>query len=191
METLGVWSRRLMSNYSVDKGSMYSTVKQALDEGYGVVILNPNAHWWVDGRAEVLLPARKEYQMVPHLESPEEHVDYVLRNLVQYNAVNYIQSDVEDKGKVGHRETVGCNCVNAGTQEYDVVVIEMMPTVFQFFNERKGRDNAFEKYKDLILPPNEYDPTTTVITFDEVTEDETHSAVEDDSRWHDSTPVHV
>ena len=32
---------------------MLSVVKQARSEGYGVLILNPNAHWFVDGKASV------------------------------------------------------------------------------------------------------------------------------------------
>ncbi|KAF9574243.1 hypothetical protein EC968_007167 [Mortierella alpina] len=160
LETLGIWSRRLMTNNSVDEGSMYFTVKQALKEGYGIVILNPNAHWWVEGRAT--------------------------------NAANYIQSEVEDKNKVGYRETIGCNCVNAGTHEYDYTIIEMMPTIFRFFNARKDRNNEFDKNKDVLLPPNEDDPTTVVITFDEAVEEETPSTVtEDDSGWHDTTPMKI
>jgi len=251
LETLGVWSRRLMTNNSVDEGSMYSTVKKALKEGYGVVVLNPNAHWWVDGRATVQVPTGRVFKTVPDLESPEMHVDYVLRNLVQasaskeiffiaqkygaqaliqalhtqfdafkdrvsavatiesshsidafsgsafrnwwkMNAVNYIQSEVEDKNKVVYRETIGCNCVNAGTHEYDYTIIEMMPSIFQFFKARKDRDNEFEKNKDVLLPPNEDDPTTVVITFDEAVEEESPStATEDDSGWHDTTPVKI
>ncbi|CAO3566183.1 unnamed protein product [Mortierella alpina] len=248
---LGVWSRRLMTNNSVDEGSMYSTVKKALKEGYGVVVLNPNAHWWVDGRATVQVPTRRGFKTVPDLESPEMHVDYVLRNLVQasaskeiffiaqkygaqaliqalhtqfdafkdrvsavatiesshsidafsgsafrnwwkMNAVNYIQSEVEDKNKVVYRETIGCNCVNAGTHEYDYTIIEMMPSIFQFFKARNDRDNEFERNKDVLLPPNEDDPTTVVITFDEAVEEESPStATEDDSGWHDTTPVKI
>ena len=47
------------------KGSMVDIVKQAREQGLGVVILNPNAHWWVDGQASVTIPFKKDYSMIP------------------------------------------------------------------------------------------------------------------------------
>lgn len=51
--SLGSWSRRLICNASVVVGSMKSTVKLAHEGGYGVLILNPNAHHWVNNEATV------------------------------------------------------------------------------------------------------------------------------------------
>ncbi|KAF9910628.1 hypothetical protein EC991_005934 [Linnemannia zychae] len=82
MEILGAWSRRLICNETVDIGSMLSVVRQARTEGYGVIILNPNAHWFVDGQPSVEIPTKVDVPMIPKLGSPEEHVDYVLSNLV-------------------------------------------------------------------------------------------------------------
>lgn len=51
--SLGAWSRRLICNASVIVGSMKYTVKLAHEGGYGVLILNPNAHHWVNNEATV------------------------------------------------------------------------------------------------------------------------------------------
>ncbi|KAF9363231.1 hypothetical protein BGX34_004579 [Mortierella sp. NVP85] len=205
-------------------GSMYAVLKQALQEGYGVMMLNPNAHWWVDGRDTVMVPTRRQFELIPSLGSPEEHLDYVLRNFVQgyaskeiyfiahkygthalaqalynqfdtfkdrvaaiavidgthaidsfpepvfqkwwsLNAAGYIQSEAEESGRVVYREHAGCNCVNAGAQEYDYTIVQEMPSIFRFFRSRKGRDNTFENYKDVVQPFHPDDPTTAMITY--------------------------
>ncbi|KAI1319171.1 hypothetical protein EDD11_004814 [Mortierella claussenii] len=174
----------------------------------------------------VPLSTRKEFIMIPDSTSPEEHVDYVLRNYVQnfasreihfvahkygahaliqalhaqfekfkdrvsaiavvdgthtiaaypepefrkwwfLNAAGYIQSDVDDRGKVIYREHAGCNCVKAGTTEYDFTIVDGMSDIFRFFNSRKDRDNTFDKRKDLLPPRDENDPTTAMIVKDE------------------------
>lgn len=81
------------------------------------------------------------------------------------NAAGFVQSEVEEKDKIVYREHAGCNCVNAGTQEYDFTLVEMMPHIFRFFHVRKGRDNTFERYRDVIPPSIPDDPTTAMIAF--------------------------
>ncbi|KAG0015849.1 hypothetical protein BGZ81_011499 [Podila clonocystis] len=83
LATLGAWSRRLICNASVTVGSMKSTVKLAHEGEYGVLILNPNAHHWVDNEATIHPPTQGEMEYVQGLHTPEEHVDYVLKNVVQ------------------------------------------------------------------------------------------------------------
>ncbi|KFH69088.1 hypothetical protein MVEG_05890 [Podila verticillata NRRL 6337] len=82
-ESLGSWSRRLICNASVVVGSMKSTVKLAHEGGYGVLILNPNAHHWVNNEATIHPPTQGEMEYVQGLHTPEEHVEYVLKNVVQ------------------------------------------------------------------------------------------------------------
>ncbi|KAF9086072.1 hypothetical protein BGX27_003274 [Mortierella sp. AM989] len=226
MEPLGAWSRRLLCNRNVELGSMFSVVKQAREKDFGIVIHNPNTHWWVNGRPSVMVPTTKDYGLIPHLNSPEEHVDYVLRNIVQnstsqeiffiahkygahalmqalhnqfdafknrvsgiavvdgthtidsfpepdfrkwwsLNAVGYAQSEEVDKDKIEYKQNAGCNCVNAGTQEVDFTLVSVMPDIFRFFNARRGRDNKFENYKDKLQSPNEDDPTTIMVVFED------------------------
>ncbi|KAF9086655.1 hypothetical protein BGX29_001293 [Mortierella sp. GBA35] len=237
MEILGSWSRRLLCNETVDVGSMLSTVKIARAKGYGVLMLNPNAHWFVNGRASVDIPLKSDVPMVPTLGSPEEHVEYVLRNLVapeiaskklyfvahkygahallhnlykhydtfkdrvggialiegvhsidtypdtlfqkwwSLNTVAYIQSEEAEKGQVEFRAHSGCNCYKTGTQQFDIAIMEGMPAIFEFFEVRKDRDNTFEMYKDLMLPRDERDPTTAIITFqDEAALDDSYAS---------------
>ncbi|KAF9185645.1 hypothetical protein BGZ51_002530 [Haplosporangium sp. Z 767] len=237
MELIGLWSRRILTKHNVEAGSMYSTIKTAREEGYGIMVLNPNAHFWVDGHSTVYIPVGKTYEDVPSLSSPEEHVDYVLRNLVQsfasreiyfiahkygaealiqalhaqfdvfkdrvagiaitegtqsidsfsdpafknwwnMNTVGYISSSEENKDEVEYMDHAGCNCVKTGTKEYDFTTIEAMPAIFRFFNTRKGRDNTFDSYKDVVRPQIADDPTTAIKTIHVGMDDE-----DDDIEW--------
>ncbi|KAF9925468.1 hypothetical protein FBU30_004748 [Linnemannia zychae] len=232
MEILGSWSRRLMCNETVDVGSMLSVARQARAEGYGILILNPNAHWFVNGRATVDIPLKAaDVPMVPKLNSPEEHVEYVLTSLLpemaskniffiahkygahallhtiyknfdmfkdrvggialiegvhsidsysdqsfqkwwSMNAVAFIQSEESEKGKIEYRVHSGCNSYMTGIQQFDFAIIDSIPVIFPFFETRKNRDNRFETYKELLLPRNERDPTTAIITIqDEAIDD--------------------
>ncbi|KAG0008755.1 hypothetical protein BGZ80_003083, partial [Entomortierella chlamydospora] len=223
---LGAWSRRLLCNRNVELGSVYSVVKQARDDGYGVMALNPNSHWWVDGRATVTVPTKKDYKLIPGLGSPEEHVAYVLSNIVQnfaskeiffiahkygahaliqalynqfdtykdrvsavaviesthtidsfptpefkkwwsLNGAGYVHSEDTDKGKIEYKPYAGCNCVCAGSVEFDFTLVEKMPDIFRFFRSRNGRDNRFEAYRDRLQTLNEDDPTTVMVTFED------------------------
>ncbi|KAF9140261.1 hypothetical protein BG015_001737 [Linnemannia schmuckeri] len=235
MEILGSWSRRLLCNENVDVGSMLSVVKRARSEGYGILILNPNAHWFVDGKATVDIPTKVDVPMVPKLNSPEEHVDYVLSTLVpemvskkiffiahkygahallhtlykqfdmfknrvagialiegvhsidsypdpsfqkwwSLNAAAFIQSEEGEKGQVEFRVHSGCNCYKTGTQQFDFAILDGMPIIFEFFDVRRDRDNTFSTYKDLLLPRDERDPTTAVITIQDEAVDDSYAA---------------
>ncbi|KAF9136317.1 hypothetical protein BGW39_000033 [Mortierella sp. 14UC] len=235
MEILGSWSRRLLCNENVDVGSMLSVVKQARAEGYGVLILNPNAHWFVDGQPSVEIPSKVDVPMIPKLGSPEEHVDYVLSTLVpevaskklffiahkygahallhtihkqfdmfkdrvagialiegvhsidtfperefqkwwSLNTAAFITSGPEEKAMVEFRVHSGCNCYKTGTLQFDFALIDSVPVIFEFFDVRRDRDNTFEKYKDLMLPRDERDPTTAIITIQDEPEDDSYAS---------------
>ncbi|KAK3834387.1 MAG: hypothetical protein JOS17DRAFT_825136 [Linnemannia elongata] len=235
MEILGAWSRRLLCNENVDVGSMLSVVKQARSEGYGILILNPNAHWFVEGKASVDIPSKVDVPMIPKLNSPEEHVDYVLSTLVpemaskklffiahkygahallhtlykqfdmfknrvggialiegvhsidsysdlsfqkwwSLNTAAFIQSGEEEKGQVEFRVHSGCNCYKTGTQQFDFAILDGVPIIFEFFDVRKDRDNTFSTYKDVLLPRDERDPTTAVITIQDEAVDDSYAA---------------
>ncbi|KAK3833586.1 MAG: hypothetical protein J3R72DRAFT_424855 [Linnemannia gamsii] len=235
MEILGAWSRRLLCNENVDVGSMLSVVKQAHAEGYGVLILNPNAHWFVDGQASVDIPTKVDVPMIPKLGSPEEHVDYVLSTLVpemaskklffmahkygahallhtlhkhfdmfkdrvagvaliegvhsidsypdlvfqkwwSLNTAAFIQSEPEEKAMVEYRVHSGCNCYKTGAKQFDYALIDGAPVIFEFFDVRRDRDNTFAKYKDLLLPRDERDPTTAIITIQDEPVDDSYAS---------------
>ena len=38
----GQWSRKLIINEDIDTGSQLPYIRRALDDGYGVIVLNPN-----------------------------------------------------------------------------------------------------------------------------------------------------
>ncbi|KAG0261306.1 hypothetical protein BG011_001132 [Mortierella polycephala] len=82
-ETVGSWSRRILTKFSVEEGSMFYTAKRARAEGYGIVMLNPNAQYWVNDQATIHTPITRAFEIIPSLRTPEEHADYVLRHLIQ------------------------------------------------------------------------------------------------------------
>lgn len=51
-----------------------------------------------------------------------------------------------------------------------------MPIIFEFFDVRKDRDNTFSTYKDVLLPRDERDPTTAVITIQDEAVDDSYAA---------------
>jgi hypothetical protein len=54
---LGQWSRRVMCDNNVNEGSMVATSLKALEQGYQIIIANPNANYWSDGQSLVKLLA--------------------------------------------------------------------------------------------------------------------------------------
>jgi hypothetical protein len=51
--SLGQWSRRVMCDDNINEGSMISTSLKALEQGYQVIITNPNANYWSDNQSWV------------------------------------------------------------------------------------------------------------------------------------------
>ncbi|EQC40379.1 AGC protein kinase [Saprolegnia diclina VS20] len=66
----GLWSRGLILNSGVKAGSMLSYFRKALDEGYGIVVPNPNKN-------AVMLRDTNKKVPIPGSSSPEEHMDSV------------------------------------------------------------------------------------------------------------------
>ncbi|KAI9913807.1 hypothetical protein PsorP6_005630 [Peronosclerospora sorghi] len=66
----GLWSRGLVLHAGVESGSMLAYFRHALDEGYGILVANPNKNVMVtrDGKQRVPIPGSA---------SPEEHMDSV------------------------------------------------------------------------------------------------------------------
>ncbi|KAG0245464.1 hypothetical protein BGW41_000091 [Actinomortierella wolfii] len=88
MQEFAVWSRRIMTNFNVEHGSVLGTVRRARAQGYGVIITNPNMQYWYNGMAtygvllQVHCPPSGELSLIPGAESPERHVAYVLKHFV-------------------------------------------------------------------------------------------------------------
>jgi len=71
----GQWSRSLIINDSLNTGTMLPYIKRAREEGYGVIVLNPNDN-------ELTAPDGS-VQVIPGLESPEAHTLYVWQEFVR------------------------------------------------------------------------------------------------------------
>jgi hypothetical protein len=51
--SIGQWSRRVMCDENINEGSMIKTCLKALEQGYQVIITNPNANYWSDHQSWV------------------------------------------------------------------------------------------------------------------------------------------
>ncbi|ETV86664.1 AGC/AKT protein kinase [Aphanomyces astaci] len=66
----GIWSRGLILNSGVRAGSMLAYFRKALDEGYGIIVPNPNKN-------AVMMRDSNKKVPIPGSASPEEHMDSV------------------------------------------------------------------------------------------------------------------
>ncbi|RLN80218.1 hypothetical protein BBJ28_00009875, partial [Nothophytophthora sp. Chile5] len=64
----GLWSRGLVLHAGVKSGSMLEYFRKALDEGYGIIVANPNKN-------VIVLRDGKQRLQIPGSSSPEEHMD--------------------------------------------------------------------------------------------------------------------
>lgn len=66
----GLWSRGLVLHAGVKSGSMLEYFRKAIDEGYGIIVANPNKN-------VIVLRDGKQRVQIPGSASPEEHMDSV------------------------------------------------------------------------------------------------------------------
>lgn len=64
----GLWSRGLVLHAGVKAGSMLEYFRKAIDEGYGIIVANPNKN-------VIVLRDGKQRIQIPGSASPEEHMD--------------------------------------------------------------------------------------------------------------------
>ncbi|KAJ0412732.1 hypothetical protein ATCC90586_002362 [Pythium insidiosum] len=64
----GLWSRGLVLHAGVKSGSMLEYFRKAIDEGYGIIVANPNKN-------VIVLRDGKQRLQIPGSASPEEHMD--------------------------------------------------------------------------------------------------------------------
>ncbi|XP_078473314.1 cotranscriptional regulator ARB2A homolog [Lampetra planeri] len=77
----GQWARRLIINDCLDSGTQMPYIWQAMEEGYGVVVLNPNDNR-IDGERLERERNRMETSKKDN-ESPEKHIEYVWQRFVE------------------------------------------------------------------------------------------------------------
>ncbi|KAG7398879.1 hypothetical protein PHYBOEH_010203 [Phytophthora boehmeriae] len=64
----GLWSRGLVLHAGVKSGSMLEYFRKAIDEGYGIIVANPNKN-------VIVMRDGKQRLQIPGSASPEEHMD--------------------------------------------------------------------------------------------------------------------
>ncbi|XP_046569818.1 uncharacterized protein LOC124278112 isoform X5 [Haliotis rubra] len=69
----GQWTRKLIINNSIEHGSQLPYIRQAMGEGYGVIVLNPNLN---------TVGERDEEIEIKDNNSPESHGHYVFQHFV-------------------------------------------------------------------------------------------------------------
>ncbi|CAO3656060.1 unnamed protein product [Mucor fragilis] len=81
---IGQWSKRVMCDNSIQSGSMMQTSDMVLEKGYEIILLNSNANFWYNGRANLTAQTHTGVAVtVPGSETPEEHCQYVFHNFIR------------------------------------------------------------------------------------------------------------
>ncbi|KAI8988306.1 Arb2 domain-containing protein [Mycotypha africana] len=81
---IGQWSRRIMCDENINSGSMIRMSQDFVAKGYEVIILNPNANFWVEGRAQENLPVHtKQIITIPGSDLAEKHTPYVFHHFIR------------------------------------------------------------------------------------------------------------
>ncbi|KAF0978941.1 hypothetical protein FDP41_002011 [Naegleria fowleri] len=101
----GQWARALCMNDSLKTGTQYNYIVQAMKEGYGVIVLNPNQNNYILPHMDDPIKYKKEgylnrnkpeplaknaKQPILHNQSPPEHTVYVWDNFIQKAAAKDI-----------------------------------------------------------------------------------------------------
>ncbi|CAG8534026.1 7737_t:CDS:10 [Ambispora gerdemannii] len=87
----GLWSRRMLTEKSINDGGMVTYTKRARSLGCSVLITNPNEIYWYKGKAVVTLPkATVPFDPIPENESPEAHLEYVFKHFIKPSAAKKI-----------------------------------------------------------------------------------------------------
>ncbi|KAI8640522.1 hypothetical protein BD408DRAFT_419685 [Parasitella parasitica] len=82
---IGQWSQRIMCDTNIQSGSMMEISEMVFEKGYEVIILNPNANFWYNGRANMVPQKHTSVVVtVPDSDTPEAHCQYVFHNFVRH-----------------------------------------------------------------------------------------------------------
>ncbi|XP_064481621.1 cotranscriptional regulator ARB2A homolog [Ornithodoros turicata] len=77
----GQWSRRLIVNDSLKKGTQLPFIRRALGLGYGVIVLNTNDNFRMHGEVK---------RAIRESETPEKHARYVWEWFIERSAAKHI-----------------------------------------------------------------------------------------------------
>ncbi|KAG3038227.1 hypothetical protein PC119_g2980 [Phytophthora cactorum] len=79
----GLWSRGLVLHAGVKSGSMLEYFRKAIDEGYGIIVANPNKN-------VIVMRDGKQRLQIPGSSSPEEHMDSLWDSYVARSAARRV-----------------------------------------------------------------------------------------------------
>ncbi|KAI8366671.1 uncharacterized protein BYT42DRAFT_587459 [Radiomyces spectabilis] len=80
---IGQWSRRIMCDENVERGSMIEISKLAQSEGFEVIIFNPNGLFFYDNAPHDRVLSNTPFEIIPENSGPEEHCQYVFEQFVR------------------------------------------------------------------------------------------------------------
>jgi len=109
---VGQWSRKIIINHSLHIGSQFEYIQRAQSLGFSLVILNPNANFYINNEGI--------QKSVTHNATPEEHVRYCWENVISRSMAKSILvvahsyggralvSAIKRKGK-NHTSFISCH----------------------------------------------------------------------------------
>ncbi|KAG2186856.1 hypothetical protein INT44_003083 [Umbelopsis vinacea] len=97
--SIGQWSRRVMCDDNINEGSMITTCLKALEQGYQVIITNPNANYWFDHQSWTKRTGPKSIY-IPQSDTPENHINHVFEHYIKPSAASDIV--IMGQGWAGH-----------------------------------------------------------------------------------------
>ncbi|XP_073200584.1 cotranscriptional regulator ARB2A isoform X8 [Lepidochelys kempii] len=160
----GQWARRLIINEDLDSGTQIPYIKRAIEEGYGVIVLNPNENYIEveKTKAQVQLssdssdePAEKRerkdkiqketkkrrdfYEKYRNPQKEKETLQLYIRNCCNWvSSSEPLDTSVESM-------LPDCPRVSAGTERHELTSWKSFPSVFKFFSEASEAKNSSVK----------------------------------------------
>ncbi|KAI8890939.1 hypothetical protein K501DRAFT_235814, partial [Backusella circina FSU 941] len=105
---IGQWSRRIMCDENIERGSMMEITKRVQEKGYECIILNPNGIFWYDDKPQDTPPIHTtKITTVPENDTPEMHTEYVFKHVISKAKAEKIAFMALGWG--GHGLTMGLN----------------------------------------------------------------------------------
>ncbi|KAI8581468.1 hypothetical protein K450DRAFT_231454 [Umbelopsis ramanniana AG] len=97
--SIGQWSRRVMCDDNINEGSMITTCLKALEQGYQVIITNPNANYWSANQSWNKRMGSKSIY-ISESDTPENHIHHVFEHYIKPSAASNIA--IMGQGWAGH-----------------------------------------------------------------------------------------
>ncbi|KAI9592199.1 Arb2 domain-containing protein [Syncephalis fuscata] len=104
---VGQWDRRHLFDVSIQDGSMFGYIQQAFNEGYAVLVTNPNTNYWRKGQGLVYMPNGKRFKEIPDNANGFEHIKTVFKDILPLSPAKTVNIVTMGYGGVCIVEAIG------------------------------------------------------------------------------------